>query len=96
MDVELIERITKLEENIKSLTGDVVEMKQLINEMHEISITLAKLTEQMHHTSSDVKEMKEDINNLKQEPSRKWNLISNTIITAIVSGIVAFIITTLK
>lgn len=95
-ETKIIERLTVLETKVESMDEEIKELKMIIEEMHKISTNIALMTEQMKNINEDVKDLKEDVQTIQNEPADKWALIVKTIMTAVVSAIVAYVITCLK
>ena len=91
-DIEIIEKITKLEQHGILVDEQIADLKKITNEIHIMSESLVRLTEQMKTASNDIKQIKTDLSKIEEEPSKKWNDLTKTIITAVVSGLIALTI----
>lgn len=75
------QRISKLEEDYRDLQKRVTEIEKD-----------KKLQEYQYNNIIDnLQELKSDVKEIKQTPSRRWDLIITGSITAIIGGIIALI-----
>ena len=82
---ELWERMTATEQSLKSV--------------HHRIDNIERLTESVYTLATEVKEMRtnldrdcHDVDELQDKPSKRMDVIVNTIITALASGIVGYIL----
>ncbi len=84
-DKEIIERIVKVEQAVKSAQHQIDEQKELIGGIHE-------LASEVKFMRVDLSEVKADVSELKAKPAKRWDAIVAAIISAICSGTVGYII----
>ncbi len=84
---EIVERITAVEQAVKSAQHQLDEQKELTNSIHE-------LASEVRFMRSDINKMQTDIDEIKAKPTKRYELIVTTIITALLSGIIGFVIST--
>lgn len=95
-DNKISERLGILETKVENMESEIRDLKTLINEIHEMSLNIVLMTEQIKNINNDVKDLKADVSEMQEQPASKWELIVKTVITGIVSAIVAYIVAMLK
>ncbi len=85
---EMIQRVTAVEQAVKSAQHQIDEMKDLINSIHE-------LASEVKHMRTDLNKMQTDIDTIKEKPTKRYELIVTGFITALISGIVGFLLSTI-
>lgn len=89
MDNEsLIERLVTVEQEIKSEQHQINELKDLVQ-------TIRDLAAGINYMRDDLDKMKEDIDTIKEKPTKRYELIVTSIISALTSGIITFVISTI-
>lgn len=93
-DIEMAERLVKVEERAKSNTHQIEELKPVVNEIHAISKTMVELIGECKHTNENVEEIKEDVSklsskveNIEQEPAKEWSSMKRTIFNTLVGAL---------
>lgn len=93
-DLEMAERLVKVEERSKSNTHQIEELKPVVNEIHAISKTMVELIGECKHTNENVEEIKEDVSklsnkveNIEQEPAKEWSSVKKTIFNTLVGAL---------
>lgn len=86
-DIEIVERLTKVEERSKSNTHQINELKPVISEIHSMSKTMVVLCEQMETTNANVSEIKEKVETIEQVPGKKWNDSKKALFNAILGSL---------
>lgn len=84
----IIERITAAEQAVKSTQHQIDEMKDLINSIHE-------LASELKHMRTDINKMQADIDTMKAKPTKRYELLVTTVLTALTGGFVGFILSQL-
>lgn len=82
---KIIERITAVEQAVKSAQHQIDEMKDLINSIHD-------LASEVKHMRTDLNKIQTDIDTIKARPTKRYELVVTTIITALTSGIIGFVL----
>lgn len=85
---EIVERITAAEQAVKAAQHQIDEMKELINSIHE-------LASEVRYMRTDINKMQTDIDEIKAKPTKRYELIVTTIITALLSGGIGFVISSI-
>lgn len=81
-------RVKTLEDKVKTLEEDKREMEKRVSKIEGSN----ELQAFQYKTIMDsLTEMKQDIKELKETPSRRWDLVITGTITAIIGGAIAFI-----
>ena len=86
MDAEnILQRLTAVEQAVKSAQHQIDETKALINSIRD-------LASEVKHMREDVNKMQADIDTIKARPAKRYELIITTVITALTSGILGFVL----
>lgn len=91
-----------MEDFIKEFEGRMTTCEQSTKQAHKRIDNLDKLTESVYSLATEVKLMREDTSEIKnrvdiieQRPSKRYDLIVNTFITAVLSGTLGYILNNL-
>lgn len=76
------ERIGKLEAKIDALWDKIMDMAS----------NLAVMTANLENLTRNLDDVKRDVDEIKASPKNKWDIVVKTIITALVTGFVAYLI----
>ena len=60
-EMEILERLTKVEERSKSNTHRLEKLEPIINEIHTMSNTMVQLVEEVKHTNETVSSLDEKV-----------------------------------
>lgn len=82
-----MERITAVEESIKSAHHRIDEVQENQKVLLEMNANIKLLTEQFKTQSKELTEVKSDVKELKEKPVKRWDSIVATIITVITSAL---------
>lgn len=85
-------RVKTLEGQVKTLQDD---NKALEKRVSEIEGNRQLQDFQYKTIIENIQEMKQDIKEMKETPSKRWDLVITGIITAIVGGLIAIVINNL-
>lgn len=89
MDNEsFIERLVKVEQALNSAQNQINELKDLVE-------TIRDLAAGINYMRSDLDKMKDDIDAIKEKPTKRYELIVTGIISALTSGIITFVISSI-
>jgi predicted nucleic acid-binding Zn-ribbon protein len=93
-EVEIVERLARVEERAKSNTHQIEELKPVIEEIHTMSRTMVELIGEVKHTNEEVTKTNENVSALKEkvetiesEPVKNWSDTKKTFFTSITSAI---------
>lgn len=78
-------RLTKVETKVEEL-----EKRQ--DNLDDLVITVKTLATREENVESDVKEIKTDVKDIISKPAKRWDTIIASIITAIVAGIIGYLL----
>lgn len=81
--LDLTERISRLEESVKSAHKRIDSVEELTKSVYE----LASSIKAMQHDISDISDR---IKTIEEKPAKRWDLVITTAITAIVGIIVGY------
>lgn len=88
-----------MEDFIKEFEGRITAVEQSAKQAHKRIDNQDKLTESIYSLVTEFKLMREDVNDIKnrvdiieQKPGKRWDLVTTTIITAITSGVLGYIL----
>ena len=92
MEKEYEHRITEVEERSKSNTHRIDELEKRQDNLDDLVGTVKVLADREERVETDVKEIKTDVKNLTSKPAKKWDNLTNQIITIVVAAIAGFIL----
>ena len=78
-------RLTKVETKVEEL-----EKRQ--DNLDDLVITVKTLATREENVEADVKEIKSDVKDIVSKPAKRWDTIIVSIITAIVAGIIGYLL----
>ncbi|MBQ6164800.1 MAG: hypothetical protein IJK23_10035 [Clostridia bacterium] len=84
-ETEIVERLTRVEQSVKSAQHQIDETKELVGGIHE-------LASEVKYMREDLSEVKKDVGELKSKPAKRYDLIVTGIISALTSGAVGYLI----
>lgn len=84
-NVELIEKVSHLEERAKSNTKRLNEHDTQIKELSNVYVALTKVDNKVTNVESDVSEIKKDMKEIKEKPVKNYESIKMYIATSIIS-----------
>lgn len=79
--MDMVEKVAKLEENVKSNQHRLDEHDEQIKELSNVYVALTKVTDKVDNVEKDVSEMKSDIKVIKEKPAKKWDELTKIILT---------------
>lgn len=91
MDLEHEKRLTEVEQRAKSNTHRLEKLEPIVEEIHNISATLAEMMAEMKHTKENVEEIKDKVESMEQEPGKRWKESTRAIFNAFLGAIGAAI-----
>ena len=98
-DVEIAVSIAEHEKEIESLkhrVGDLEEIVDAINglavSVRELAITVTNNNERMEGYERRFERQGERIGELEKKPAKRWDSLTNVIITALASGVIGFVL----
>lgn len=85
---ELEKRLDRTDERISAMEASQSSMNEKMIRLDE---KMNSFKTELSHMSDTMIEIKKDVKTLVQEPAKKWNNVSMTVITAIVSIVLGFL-----
>lgn len=82
---EVAAALATLDQRVKSAQHQIDEQKELISSIHE-------LASEVRFMRTDINKMQTDIDEIKAKPNKRYELVITTIITALTSGVVGYVI----
>ena len=77
---EIVERITAVEQSVKSLHKRQDHSDQLVE-------SVAKMASKMEHMSKELDDVSEKVNDLESKPAKRWESVTAAIIGAVSGSI---------
>lgn len=87
-EVRLAERLTAVEQSAKSA-------HKRLDELHELTTSVAGMVNELKHMREDINRHSDELEALKQKPIKHYDLIVTTVITALTSGAVGYLLSLL-
>ena len=70
----------------------VEELEKRQDNLDDLVITVKTLATREENVEADVKEIKSDVKDIVSKPAKRWDAVIATIITAIVAGIIGYLL----
>lgn len=93
-EIEMLERLTRVEERSKSNTRRLEELEPIVNEIHTMSNTMVQLVEEVKHTNETVSSLDEKVERMdsrvdimERSPADDMKAYRRTAVTAMISTI---------
>ena len=98
LDVE--HRLTEVEQRAKSNQHRLEELEPVVKEIHTMSNTMIQLVEEVKHTNETVAsldrkvdKMDSRVDEMENVPGKEWSNTKRALVSAVIGGIVTFLIT---
>lgn len=98
LDVE--HRLTEVEQRAKSNQHRLEELEPVVKEIHTMSNTMIQLVEEVKHTNETVAsldrkvdKMDSRVDEMENAPGKEWSNAKRALVSAVIGGIVTFLIT---
>jgi uncharacterized Fe-S cluster-containing radical SAM superfamily protein len=98
LDVE--HRLTEVEQRAKSNQHRLEELEPVVKEIHTMSNTMIQLVEEVKHTNETVAsldrkvdKMDSRVDEMENAPGKEWSNTKRALVSAVIGGIVTFLIT---
>ncbi len=99
MEDKMIERVVTLEGSMKTayrrmddMESDIEEIKSDNKVLHEMNKNIAVLANNYENQGKTIQRIECDVKELKEKPAKRWDALTAVIVTAIVSGLIGFIL----
>lgn len=90
--MEYEHRLTAVEERSKSNSHRLDDMEKRQDNLETLTSSVKVLADREARVEEDVKEIKTDVKTITDKPAKRWEKVIETIIVAIVSGVVGFLV----
>ena len=91
--VELDERATRHTEQIKTVFNQIAEVKGMAESVYKLATTVEVLALEQKNTCEKIDKLTGEVDEIKEKPGKKWESVVTVAITAIVTGVVTFLLT---
>ena len=91
--VELDERATRHTEQIKTVFTQLAEVKGMTESVHKLATTVEVLALEQKNTGEKIDKLTGEVDEIKEKPGKKWESVVTVALTAIVTGVVTFLLT---
>lgn len=91
-EIEIEHRLTETEDRSKSNSHRLDEVERRQNNLDELVGTVKVLADREERVEGDVKEIKNDVKHLANKPAKRWDNLTNQVITILVAAVVGFIL----
>lgn len=92
MEIQIEHRLTEVEDRSKSNTHRLDELEKRQDNLDDLVSTVKVLAVREEAVENDVKEIKSDVKSLTSKPAKRWENLTNQIITILVAAIAGFIL----
>ena len=92
MEIQIEHRLTEVEGRSKSNTHRLDELEKRQDNLDDLVSTVKVLAVREEAVENDVKEIKNDVKTLASKPAKKWENLTNQIITILVAAIAGFVL----
>ena len=89
---EIWERLTAGEQSIKSAHHRIDDVEEKQDNLAELVSTVKVLADREARVEDDVTVIKTDVKELKEKPIKRYDTVITTIITALCSGMVGYVL----
>ena len=83
--------IAALKEQIKALQDSDKKQEDMIHAVHLLAREVGEMSVNVKNMQEEMKRMRVDVDALKVKPSKRWEGATSAVISAMVSGLVAFV-----
>ena len=88
-------RIARIEENTKDIYRRLEKMEKIQEEIQKLTISVNDLAQSIRHICNDVTNNNKRLCDIEGKPSKRWDLIVNTLLGLAVGAIFGYILTTI-
>ena len=84
--------MARQEERLTALANRMDKLEKLTESVNKLAISVERLTAQQAATDTQIETLTGDVNELKEKPSKRWDLVVTALITAIISAGITLLI----
>ena len=89
---EIVERLTAGEASIKSAHHRIDELQEMHKTIKDLAVATAQIATETKKLREDYNKADEEIQELKEKPVKRYETVVTTLITALCSGVVGYLI----
>lgn len=89
---EIVERLSAGESSIKSAHHRIDDVEKKQDNLADLVSSVKVLADREARVEDDVNEIKTDVKELKEKPSKRYDTVVTTVITALCSGVVGYLL----
>lgn len=86
-EIELIQRLTTLEDRTKSNTHRIDSLEEKVENIHELATSVKLLASETKAMREDVNKMDNRLKIVEEKPAKNWDKVTMTIIGTVVGAI---------
>ena len=101
-DEKVAVKIAEHEKEIGSLKHRVADLEELTKTIHELTLSVQELAiniqnmiKEQDRYSKTQEQMLEKIDKLEEQPAKKWDNLTTVVLTALVTGVISFLLSTI-
>lgn len=91
MDEQIIKDVAEIQQRSKSNTRRIDAMEHQIADLQQLVATVAVIAEKQNTMEDGIEEIKTKVGLLMDKPARRWDTLITAVITAIVTGLIAYV-----
>lgn len=92
MDNNWEHRMTEVEARSKSNTKRIDKLEEQTEAINRLATSMAVMAEKQDETTHIVSELDNKVTKLEEKPAKRWEKVTETIITIVVSAFVGFVL----
>lgn len=93
LEVKIEHRLTEVEERSKSNTRRLDEVEKRQDNLEDLVSTVKVLADREERVETDVKEIKADVKTLADKPAKKWESLTEKVLSVVVGALIGFLLT---
>lgn len=91
MEVKIEHRLTAVEDKAAANTRRIEAIEKRQNNLEDLTATVKVLATKEEQIETTVNEIKGDVKSLTSQPAQKWNGVVDKAISAVVGGLIAYV-----
>lgn len=92
MEIKNEHRLTEVEAKVAEHDRDIADIKKRQNDLEKLTGSVEVLAVREKNVENTVNEIKDDVKSLKNVPANKWNSFVEKAISAVVGGVVGYVL----
>lgn len=84
--------IARIDERSKRNEGRIKVLEQRQDDLDKMVAAIAVIQQEIGHIREDLTETKTDVKELAEKPAKRWDSITNIILTVIISGVCGYLL----